>query len=187
MKIGLDSAWRESRSTLYTHTSPRVAMVRPLRPSEAVGKTSWRSKDGHLLKKTALSRDSFTVSSCRDLLLHVQEQHTRIPAINALLRAAPALSLGPRQMNRGCSGGPATSPFSTAGGRRDPGVWPSVKWASHAIAADRPHGCPALLEARVVAGKAPDIARISRTPGIGIGGVGVTGLDHSDHDRGEQT
>ncbi len=41
--------------------------------------------DGSLAKEASLSPDFFTVSACRDLLFHVQEHLTTIPAIKSLL------------------------------------------------------------------------------------------------------
>ena len=52
------------------------------------------SADGTALKRIATGVDFFTLSSCRDLLFHVQEHRTSIPEIKAFLAAHNLAFLG---------------------------------------------------------------------------------------------
>jgi 2-polyprenyl-3-methyl-5-hydroxy-6-metoxy-1,4-benzoquinol methylase/tetratricopeptide (TPR) repeat protein len=94
MKIGLYSALaRQQVSAARAYIAARGYGATP----EAIRQCRQdilSSEDSTLLKKTALSRDFFTVSSCRDLLFHVQEHHTSIPAIKAFLAANHLTFLG---------------------------------------------------------------------------------------------
>jgi SAM-dependent methyltransferase/Tfp pilus assembly protein PilF len=57
--------------------------------------------DGAAAKAVATSADFFTTSECRDLLFHVQEHHTTIPEIKALLAVNDLAFIGFEGLMRG--------------------------------------------------------------------------------------